>query len=64
MTVRWYPFGHDEKPDLSPSEFSHGRGLRPKHLWRASPDDGGMYSGKSPSMNPRRKWRSGFPAAG
>lgn len=33
------------------SEFSHGPGLRPKHLENAAPCDGGRYKGKSPGRH-------------
>ena len=63
MTVRWYPWGFDDKPGYTPSEFSHGRGLRPKKLLHAPPDDGGMYAAKAPPMPKERKGkqRYGFP---
>jgi hypothetical protein len=47
--------------DNSPSEFSWGRGLRPKGCERQSPDEGGMYGGRSPSTNPNIKRRYGHP---
>jgi hypothetical protein len=55
----FYPY--DEPIDLSPSELSHGRDLRPRFLRGASPEEGGYYHGRSPSMNPGRKWRTGYP---
>lgn len=63
MSVRWYPWGFFDKPDLSPSEFSHGRGLRPKCLLHASPEDGGLYAAKCPPMPREHKGRSryGYP---
>lgn len=52
----------DESIDNSPSELSHGRGLRPKHLRGLLPVDGGMYHGKAPSMNPtERQWHTSRP---
>lgn len=33
------------------SEFSHGPGLRPKHLDEAAPEGGGRYRGKSPGRH-------------
>lgn len=60
MTLRWLPT--EDPPDM-PSEFSWGRGLRPKGLQSAPPDEGGMYGGKSPATAPGRrgKVRSGHP---
>ncbi|OBB42960.1 hypothetical protein A5755_33010 [Mycolicibacterium fortuitum] len=56
----YYPY--DEPIDNSPSELSHGRGLRPKHLRGVLPVDGGMYHGKAPSMNPTgRQWHTSRP---
>lgn len=40
-------------PNATPgeSEFSHGPGLRPKHLEHVPPALGGMYRGKTPDPN-------------
>ena len=63
MSVRWYPWGQFDEPDLTPSEFSHGRGLRPKKLLCAPPEDGGLYAAKCPPMpcEHKGKQRYGFP---
>jgi hypothetical protein len=63
MALRWYPVGFDDKPDHSPSEFSHGRGLLPKKLLCAPPDVGGLYAALCPPMPPERKGkqRYGYP---
>lgn len=34
-----------------PSEFSHGPGLRPKHLEDKPPSEGGRYQGKQASLS-------------
>jgi len=64
MSVRWYPRGHFDKPDNTPSEFSHGRGLRPKHLLCAPPDEGGLYAAKCPPMAPQDRGKVRFGYAG
>jgi hypothetical protein len=41
-------------PNRTPGEsefFSHGPGLRPKHLENALPSEGGRYRGTTPEMN-------------
>lgn len=58
------PFWSDGIYDKGqPSEYSHGAGLTPRGLEHAAPDEGGMYGGKCPPINPddRGKVRYGAP---
>jgi hypothetical protein len=59
----FYPWGFFDKPNNTPSEFSHGPGLRPSHLLHAPPDCGGMYAAKCPPMPREHKGKQwyGFP---
>jgi hypothetical protein len=48
----FFPWGHDDKPNTEPSEYSLGAGLVPRGLEHAAPDDGGMYAAKAPGIAP------------
>lgn len=54
----FYPWGFFDPPCNTPSEFSHGRGLRHPCLRDASPDVGGMYAAKCPPMPKEHKGKS------
>ena len=58
-----FPWGFGDPPCNTPSEMSHGPGLRPKHLLHAPPDEGGLYAAKAPPMpkEHKGKQRYGYP---
>lgn len=52
--------GFAQTPNQTPgeSEFSHGPGLRPRHLEDALPAEGGRYRGTTPPVDERGRERA------